>query len=145
MSLKNITHAAQPASVATLSASSALHSQQCSNVESVRNVRAVKLTHFALHSHSSSRLERKLLAEMPRDAAKRDLTIVFKDWRSARAHSVGGELFKQTDGRENASSAKQAKHISKINYICIYILHTYRLQGAQTRSGTETETETETV
>lgn len=35
-----------------------------------------------------------------RDAAKRELAIVFKDWRSALAYSVGGELFKQTDGRE---------------------------------------------
>lgn len=85
----------------------------------------------------------KALGQMPRDAAKRDLAIVFKDWRSARAHSVGGELFKQSDGRENASSANKPNTLVKSTiYAYIYILHTYRLQGKQTRSGTETETET---
>lgn len=57
-----------------------------------------------------------------RDAAKRELAIVFKDWRSALAYSVGGELFKQTDGRE--TRRVQSAHYALVESTNIHI-HTY--------------------
>lgn len=58
-----------------------------------------------------------------RDAAKRELAIVFKDWRSALAYSVGGELFKQTDGRETrrVQSANKPNALVESTNIHIYM------------------------
>lgn len=59
-----------------------------------------------------------------RDAAKRELAIVFKDWRSALAYSVGGELFKQTDGRETRRVQSANKPNALVESTNIHI-HTY--------------------
>lgn len=69
-----------------------------------------------------------------RIGALRGLTQLAANFSSKRT----GEKTRQVRNKPNTL-------VKSTIYAYIYILHTYRLQGTQTRSGTETETEVETV